>query len=373
MKLLLVTEFGPGSEDHMPVQLADALHARDDNIVVRILHGAFTRYRPGGLGASRLFNLAHMYLSLPWVMATWRPDLVLARTTPPGIQLWAAVLGRLMRVRVGVWLMDYHPELEARMLERRGAAALASLIRRINARLFGWVEFAVVLDTAMAALVRQHAPGVSILRHPTWGRDAGPPPSPIVNVGPSLTLLYCGNLGLVHPTGTFERLVAMLRHRSPVRLLLVGLSPAGERRMSALARRHGIDVVTAPRSSLRTVSQLCARHGVVAGIVLLADEAQGVSSPSKFQSYLQLGVPLLYIGPTGTNAAEACSIHAAGFALDNNASEAALERTCVLLCDNRRHGEMRSRALQAAAHCERFGAATLAALLDREPPALTSR
>jgi hypothetical protein len=57
------------------------------------------------------------------------------------------------------------------------------------------------------------------------------------------------------------------------------------------------------------------------GVVLLAENADGVVSPSKFSGYIEFGLPILYIGPPNTNAYACAALYGAGFCIRDGAQD----------------------------------------------------
>src|SRR5690606_12381473 len=57
--------------------------------------------------------------------------------------------------------------------------------------------------------------------------------------------------------------------------------------------------------------------GAGAALITLDDRARGLMSPSKLHSSLAAGVPILYVGPTGTNVDDAIRRHGCGVSLRN--------------------------------------------------------
>ena len=199
---------------------------------------------------------ALMYTALPVVMLTFRADVVVARTTPPCIQLWASCLGLILRVRAAGWIMDYHPEIGANVLARRPSFRwLAASIRAIDAFFLRRLDFAIVLDDAMERLVQSRAPALPLFQHPTWNGIPGilHTPGPVSRFAETgeLCLVYAGSLGYSHPLETFAALISALKSSATVRLLTIGVSKTGEARFRQLAEESGITISCAPANTLR--------------------------------------------------------------------------------------------------------------------------
>lgn len=353
MKILFVFEFGPRSGEHMVGDLIIGLCREIPDLRTRFFHGLLRTYSGGGTRPARLLNAAFMFAALPVVMLLWRPDVMFVRTAPPMMQLWGAALGRAMRVRVGCWMMDYHPEIEARVLERRrGLRWLARFLRAIDAAALRALHFVVVLDDAMERLVRSRRPGMAVIQHPTWSNLGSvihepAPHASLAQLG-ELRLVYGGNLGHAHPLETFEALIKVLLVHTPVHLYAVGASISGERRFAEMAKRNAIRLTVVPRSPLADLGKLFHAERMHAGIVLLADETAGVVSPSKFSAYLRFGLPTLYIGPPATSAEAIGTRFGAGFTVGNGADHDALRALAHRLTDENELSRARNSTLAAA-------------------------
>jgi hypothetical protein len=335
MRILIIFEFGPGSDENMTGDLSAGLRNRLPGVRIRWFKGLFTKYAGGGLRPPRLVNLAYMYLALPFVLLVDRPAVILVRTAPPCIQLWACLLGKLMGSRVGCWLMDYHPEIEASLMEKHAALRwLASLLRAVDKFFLRRMDFAIVLDDAMEALVQTRAPGLALIQHPTWNNRSGfeHRAEPIDG---ELRLVYAGNLGHSHPLATFEALLRKLQQLGRVRLVTVGSSTNGESRFGELAERTGVALQCLPRTPFDELGRLFYGHRIHAGLVFLSDETAGLVCPSKFSAYIRFGIPTIYIGPGGTSSEAVCLKFGAGCALRNLATQSELGVVAANLWDEK--------------------------------------
>jgi hypothetical protein len=335
MRILIIFEFGPGPDENMIGDLSAGLGRRLPGSSIRWFKGLFTKYAGGGIRLPRLVNLAYMYLALPFVILIERPDVILVRTTPPCIQLWACLLGKIMGARVGCWLMDYHPEIEASFLAKHAALHwLASTLRGVDKFFLRRMDFAIVLDDAMEDLIRMRAPGLALIQHPTWNNRSGfqHRMEPIEG---EFRLVYAGNLGRSHPLATFAALLHRLQQFGRVRLVTVGASTNGERRFGELAERTGIALQCLPRTPFEELGRLFSEQRIHAGLVFLSDETAGLVSPSKFSAYIRYGIPTVYIGPRGTSSEAVCLKFGAGWALRNQATQLELGDVAADLWDEK--------------------------------------
>jgi len=367
LKVAFVYEYARRTDDWMMSSLIESLRHKLPGLETTYLHGLFTTYQPGGLRPRRLANLAWVYLRVAWHLLVHRPDAVLVRTTPPGVQLWTVWWARFRRVPVFCWLMDYHPEMEARQLERRGYGAFARLLRCIDAALMPRFATIITLDQAMTVLARARAGGVEVLQHPTW-TTSGPAALTPVSYCPGqsaevLRLAYSGNLGAAHDLSTLGELLRALELRRPVRLYIIGASPAGEERFRQLTAGQAISIETHPRVPFAELRGLYHRWQIDAGVVLLATESAGLVSPSKFSGYINFGIPLVYVGPPDTNTAEVCTRFQGGFWLPDNAGAREVAALAAALLDPGQVTRAATGARAAASHFAGLNSETLAALL----------
>jgi hypothetical protein len=335
MRILIIFEFGPGADENMIGDLSAGLGRRLSGVKIRWFKGLFTKYAGGGLRLPRLVNLAYMYLALPFIVLIDRPGIILVRTAPPCIQLWACLLGKIAGARVGCWLMDYHPEIEASMMAKHAALRwLAFLLRAVDKFFLRRMDFAIVLDDAMENLVRTRAPDLPLIQHPTWNNRSGfeHRPEPIDG---ELRLVYAGNLGHSHPLATFETLLPKLQQLGRVRLVTVGASTNGENRFKELAKRTGIALQCLPRTPFNELGRLFYEHRIHAGLVFLSDETAGLVCPSKFSAYIRFGIPTVYIGPGGTSSEAVCLKFGAGCSLRNQAAPSELSAVAANLWDKK--------------------------------------
>jgi colanic acid biosynthesis glycosyl transferase WcaI len=362
-QLTVVYEFA-GQPDHMMHSVLENLRPVFPEIQVTYLCGLFGTYKPGGLRPARIANLLWVYLRVAWHLTISRPTALLVHSAPPGVQLWAAAWAAIRRIPVFCWLMDYHPEIEARWIERRGYGAAARLIRAVDARLMSRFALIITLDPAMAALARARASAAEVLEHPTWGTNGSKGTGPVSYVpgssGGPLRLAYSGNLGVAHDLVQLRRLLGIIALRRPVSLLVIGASAEGEARFRELGAIPGVSVEVNPRIPFGELGSLYERHRIDAGIVLLAHELAGVVSPSKFSGYIDFGIPVIYLGPPETNSAKVCRQFNGGFWLQTGAGPADTEQVASSLLDEARMRAAAAGAREAAAYFSGFDGRSLA-------------
>jgi hypothetical protein len=105
------------------------------------------------------------------------------------------------------------------------------------------------------------------------------------------------------------------------------------------------------------------RFRIDAGIVLLSEKSAGLVSPSKFSGYISFGLPLIYLGPSGTNAEIVCTRFNGGYWLAPDAGSAETDLVAAGLTDSRKMAAAAAGAAAAASYFAGFGGRSLAVLL----------
>jgi colanic acid biosynthesis glycosyl transferase WcaI len=367
IKAVFVYEFAYRPNDWMVSSLIQSLCDKMPGLEPVCIRGLFGTYSPGGWRPQRLANLAWVYLLVAGQLLAGPCDIMLVHSTPPGIQLWAAFWARFRGIPLVFWLMDYHPEMEARQLEHRGHPGPARLLRWMDTTLMPRFAAIITLDRAMSALVRQRAPGVEVIEHPTWAisgqRSLAAVPYQLDEPSRPLRIAYSGNLGAAHDLGVLDRLLAGVVPRRRVEFFVVGASADGERRFRELLAKHQVPLEVHPRVAYQELPSLYARWRIDAGLVLLAAESAGLVSPSKFSGYIDFGLPIVYIGPADTNAAEVCNRFGAGFWVSDAGGAEQLAAVMGALLDGRSLSRAAAGAVEAARHFASLNNDSLANLL----------
>jgi glycosyltransferase involved in cell wall biosynthesis len=252
------------------------------------------------------------------------PAQVVLLTTPPFLHAVFRVCNwfALRKARIILWNQDTYPEILAAV----GLMKKSSWRYRSLTRLERWglkrVDQVVVLDGAMARiLVGQGAPAVRVI--PNWEVAT----EKTVAFGGDLDkvlaqarrhyryiILYTGNYGWGHDLSIVLDYLSANGHQRELFFLFVG---GGEKwdELVSLRRIHDIECMDVfgyvPREQVGAIIERADF-----GLVALERSCVGLMSPSKIHGYLALGKPLLYIGPEGSNVAEAIDAYGCGWRVD---------------------------------------------------------
>lgn len=319
---------------------------------------------PGG-GKSSLVTRLAGYAGLTigaWVRIALlrRQDVIVCMTTPPYIVL-AGMLHKLLhpRTRVVLWSMDVYPDTAERFDKLDPSGPVSRVLRAVNRWVYPRLDHLVVLDEAMREiLVDQYAaadpPPTTII--PNWEpasmfpADARPAPWPgyaDASLDGRFVVAYLGNTGTGHRFDSVVEAAGRLSDR-PVAFLFVG---GGVRWDELDAAHHALSRGATSPIVLRSYVDKSETPGILAGagaaLITLDDRSRGLMSPSKLHSSLAAGVPILYVGPTGTNVDDAIVRHGCGVSLRNGDVDGLVAAVERLRTDDAHRADL-SRAARAA-------------------------
>jgi glycosyltransferase involved in cell wall biosynthesis len=310
----------------------------------------------------RCLDYAFFYLLAAWrMMILPRQDVIVSMTTPPYI-VGVAILHRCLHpsTKVVLWNMDCYPDAVERAGIIRKNGVLSRMMRAMNRVLFARLDYLICLDSAMEELlVSQYAPRshdlpVSII--PNWERAAlfpdpriSPPStqwakSTELGLQNKFVILYLGNAGVGHPFETVIEAASQLRG-SEVVFLFVG----GGKKFRWLkdARDHlDLDNLILHGYVDKTLTPAVMSLASCALITLSAD-LQGVMSPSKLHSNLAMGLPIIYIGPPGSNVDDAITNYHCGVAIAPGDAASLITSIETLVQNPEKRAELSSNARAA--------------------------
>lgn len=299
-------------------------------------------------------------------------DVIVAMTTPPFI-VCSAVLHRILhpRTRIVLWSMDCYPDAAERFGELRPGGWLSRVQRRLNRWVFARVETVVGLDGAMVDLLRsQYAAGPGrpeFVVIPNWERlDAFPPPAEValwsgyddLELAGRKVVLYLGNTGVGHRFDTVLDTADELRDDAV--FLFVGGGARWSELAATVAERGLINVVM--RGYVPKDRTPAVMAGADAALITLDDRSLGLMSPSKLHANLAAGLPIIYVGPEGSNVDEAIARFSCGMSV-REGDRAALVAAVRGLADD---ASMRANARKAfeEAYCDDAAQPAFDAVID---------
>lgn len=267
-----------------------------------------------------------------------RQDLFICLTTPPFI-VWVAYLHRLIhrRTKVVLWNMDCYPEVAERCGKLNPESFISRLTRWNNRAIFRGLDHLISLDPAMQELlISQYGPAKRELPAtiiPNWEQADHYPPSMLelppwegvdrLGLADRFVVLYSGNLGVGHTFDAVLDAADQLRDRNDIIFLIVGNGAQRAVVEAAIRERTLSNVILHDYVDRKDLPAML--NSASCALITLRDWALGVMSPSKLHANLALGLPVVYVGPAGSNVDQAINEYDCGkrFTDDQGAALAA--------------------------------------------------
>lgn len=294
---------------------------KEFDIQIKIANGLFVNKRKNSLAPDRLFNFFYMHICAPFEILRSKADVVFVRSTPPLIQITYAFWAMLLRRKKIFWLMDYHPVFGVRTTKKGSFINFIwRVLDKIDKFFLKKFDLVVCLDEAMQELVKERAPNVETFVCPTFSLQ-NPKWLDLAKKGEAndpVRLLYNGNLGRAHSTENLKIFLKELVKLKSVEFCYCGESKYAKETFKNMCRECNAEFKTFGFvKDYNALGEFYKRNGFDYGVVLLNDELKGVVSPSKFSGYTSFGLPVIYLGPSGTNAHFVCQKSGAGICAEN--------------------------------------------------------
>lgn len=359
MRITLVNQFYPpdlAPTAHLAASLARHLAARGDEVTVITGRSGYVtdatttdtattegadadrgirilRVATPGSGKTSVVSRLSGYLGFhvgAWVrlLGLRRQDVIISLTTPPYIVTGPVLVAMLTRrTRVVLWSMDVYPDVAERFDQLDPDGTLSRLLRAVNRWVYPRLDHLVALDEAMADHLGR-----------TYGRGDEPPTTVIPNWEPAdlfadradtepwpaygrpplrgrSVVVYTGNTGTGHRFDTVIAAAGCLDPEHDAFLFVGGGVRWAELESAsvALGDDRGAPLVMHGYVDKAEIPSVLA--GAAATLITLDDRALGLMSPSKLHSNLAMGLPVIYVGPQGSNVDAAIERFDCGFSL----------------------------------------------------------
>ena len=282
-----------------------------------------------------------------------RQDVVITLTTPPLIGL-AALAHKCLHpsTKIVLWNMDCYPDVvETSDIINRGGF-ISTVWQWFTRLLFKFLTHVVTLDSAMTELLEaRYSPKKKKLPYtviPNWEPlEMFPTPSydpPPVSDEDPFTVLYLGNAGFGHRFETVLDAAERLGD-DPLRFVFIGGGHL-RKEIGDGAEERGLKNVEL-RGYVPKEETPAVMAAAGAALITLTDDSKGIMSPSKLHSNLAMGLPIIYVGPEGSNVDEAIRDYDCGVSVRHGDAQGMVDYLKRLRQDDDFHRQTRENARRA--------------------------
>ena len=267
--------------------------------------GKRSRWRRAADFGSYLVNCALRLLLVP------RFDVVVAMTSPPLISFLAALLVRVRGGRFVFWVMDLNPDeaIAAGWLRKQSAAA--RLLDALLSYSLNRADRIIVLDRFVKRrIIEKGIAGEKVLVIPPWSHDDAVSYDEEGRkrfraehqLEGKYVVMYSGNHSPCHPLDTLLEAARRLSKERDIRFCFVGGGSEMEKVKQAVARHALANVVCVPYQPLEELAGCLSAADL--HTVVMGDRFVGIVHPCKIYNILEIGTPILYIGPAESHVSD---------------------------------------------------------------------
>lgn len=251
------------------------------------------------------FALFYMLATLR-ILTLPKQDVVVCYTTPPFIALVGLVTRLLRRSKAVYWVMDLYPDLPVACGVMKPSALSTRFFEGLNRFLLRRSNATVVLGRCMRdRVIGKKVDAGHVHFIPVWSDLQAVPieearaaaANPLRNLyspDGAFTVMYSGNLGLGHETGTMCDAALRLRDREDIRFVFVG---GGKRRgeVEGFIKKHDLPNAKwyeyQPREKLADSLAAADLH-----LISLKEGVEGIMVPSKLFGIMAVARPSVFVG-----------------------------------------------------------------------------
>jgi len=268
-----------------------------------------------GNRSKRALNILSFFLTAFWRLLTMRSfDVVIALTSPPLISALAAAFVRMKGGRFIYWVMDLNPDeaIAAGWLDENSRTA--RLLESASRFSVDAADNIVVLDRFMRdRFLAKGIPAEKLAVLPPWSHSQDvqydAKGRKVFRDRHGLTgkyvVMYSGNHSPCHPLDTVLEAARRLADDPAVMFCFIG-GGSEYPKVRAFAERHRLNnVLCLPYQPLEELSASLSAADL--HVVVMGDPFAGLVHPCKIYNVMEIGIPVLYIGPDPSHVTDIAS------------------------------------------------------------------
>lgn len=231
----------------------------------------------------------------PWLLRGRKFDVIFVYAASPILQV---IGGRVLRFFKGAALVPWVQDLWPQSLQVTGYVRnprLLAIVAAITRWIYRGSDLLLVQSRSFMESVSKMAGRTPVEYHPNPGDlsfDAAPSGPPALALPPGFNVVFAGNLGNVQALDTVVAAAALLTDLRDVRFVLVGSGNRSEWLQSEV-RRLGLDNVLLPGRFAADAMPGIMRQAAALLVSLVRDPIMSQTIPSKVQTYLAAGRPIV--------------------------------------------------------------------------------
>ena len=245
-----------------------------------------------------------------------RHDVVVALTSPPLISFLGAGLARLHRSRFFYWVMDFNPDEAIAAGWLRPGSPAARLLDRMSRFSLRQAKKVIALDRFMRdRIVAKGILPANVVVIPPWSHDTEVKFDPegrerfrkAHGLDGKFVVMYSGNHSPCHPLETLLAAARQLATDPGIVFCFVGGGSEFRKIQRLVAgRKHAPNILCLPYQPLDQLAGSLSAADLQA--VVMGDAFVGLVHPCKIYNILNVGVPVLYIGPRLSHVSEIADV-----------------------------------------------------------------
>jgi hypothetical protein len=230
-------------------------------------------------------------------------DLMFGTTVPPLLSFFGLTVSKLKKIPYCYWVMDLQPELaiQSGLIKERGV--LSSILYKMSGFILKKSNLVIVLDRFMEEYVKKIRPG-KICISPVWSVAYGKYEGQLINnkfrvdnqMGNKIVVMYSGNHAFIHPLDTLLGAALELKNNDEFLFVFVG-DGVRKRDVTEFKEKNKLSNILQipfqPRENIHNSLAAANLH-----VVIIGEGQVGFTHPSKIYGALDVGRPIIYIGPS---------------------------------------------------------------------------
>jgi len=278
------------------------------------IHRVFsTRFGKGAKWRRAADFISFLLFSCFRLLLLPRHDVVVALTTPPLISVLGAWRATLWGARFVYWIMDFNPDEAIAAGWLRAESFAARFLERLSRFSLHQADAIIALDRFMRdrILAKQVAFEKKVTVIPPWSQDREVKFDAVGreefraahSLNGRYVVMYSGNHSPVHPLDTMMQAADRLRGERDIVFCFVGGGSEFPRIKKWAA--NSPNVVCLPYQPLNRLS--ASLSAADAHAVVMGDAMRGLVHPCKIYNILNVGAPVIYVGPETSHVTEILS------------------------------------------------------------------